>query len=56
MEMPTYEFRCPKCNENFSITLRLKEYEEKNYSCPKCGEKKLEQLITPFLTKTSKKS
>ncbi len=54
--MPTYEFHCPKCNENVTLTLRLKEYEEKSYSCPKCGEKNLKQVVTHFLTKTSKKS
>lgn len=54
--MPTYEFHCPKCKESFSLMLRLKEYEERKYSCPKCGGRDLQQLVTPFLTKTSKKS
>jgi len=54
--MPTYEFHCPKCNEKVTLNLRLQEYEGKQYSCPKCGTKELKQLITPFLTKTSKKS
>ena len=54
--MPTYEFHCPKCKEDFSLTLRLKEYEEKDYRCPKCGEKKLKQLVSTFMTKTSRKS
>ncbi|RLB07778.1 MAG: zinc ribbon domain-containing protein [Deltaproteobacteria bacterium] len=54
--MPTYEFHCPKCKEDISLILSLKEYEGKEYKCPKCGEKKLEQLITHFMTKTSRKS
>jgi len=54
--MPTYEFYCPKCKEEFSLTLSLKEYETKDYRCPKCGEKEgLKQQVTPFMTKTSKK-
>ncbi|UCC66700.1 MAG: zinc ribbon domain-containing protein [Deltaproteobacteria bacterium] len=54
--MPTYDFRCRKCKEDVSLILSLKEYEDKEYACPKCGEKKLQQLITHFMTKTSRKS
>jgi len=54
--MPTYEFHCPKCKENRSLILSLKEYEDKKYKCPKCGGKKLEQIVSHFITKTSRKS
>lgn len=54
--MPTYEYRCLKCNKNFSVILSMKEHDGKKAKCPKCGGKKLEQLITPFQAKTSRKS
>jgi putative FmdB family regulatory protein len=54
--MPTYDYRCLKCNKEFSVILSMKEHDGKKAKCPKCGGKKLEQLITPFQTKTSRKS
>ena len=54
--MPTYEFYCEECKNSFSIILSLSEYENENYSCPKCKKKKLKQQITSFQTVTAKKS
>jgi putative FmdB family regulatory protein len=54
--MPTYEYLCPKCNKKFAVILSIKEHDGGKAKCPKCGGKKLEQLITSFQTKTSRKS
>jgi putative FmdB family regulatory protein len=54
--MPTYDFRCKKCRKEFSAMLSLREYEKGQVKCPKCKGKQLEQLITHFMTKTSRKS
>jgi putative FmdB family regulatory protein len=54
--MPAYEFFCEKCNKQFSLQLRLADYEKKKYACPKCNSKKVKQQITSFQTKTSRKS
>jgi putative FmdB family regulatory protein len=54
--MPTYEFVCEQCKKSFSLLLKLSEYEKKKYSCPKCKSKKVKQQLTPFQTKTAKKS
>jgi len=54
--MPSYEYRCPKCNKKFSVLLSIKEHDAKKAKCPKCGGRKLEQLLTHFMTKTSRKS
>lgn len=54
--MPTYDYRCPKCNKGFPLILSVKEHDEGKAKCPKCGGKKLEQLISHFMTKTSRKS
>ena len=54
--MPTYEFYCEKCDEEFSIILSIRQYEKKKVNCPKCNGKQLKQLISSFQTITSKKS
>lgn len=54
--MPTYDYRCLKCNKEFSVILSMKEHGSGKTKCPKCGGKKLEQLISHFMTKTSRKS
>ena len=54
--MPSYEFKCEKCNKTFSVTLSISEYEKKNFKCPKCMSKSVKQQLTHFQTKTSKKS
>jgi putative FmdB family regulatory protein len=54
--MPTYDYLCKKCNAPFSVTLSIKDHEEKKAVCPKCGEKEIEQQVSYFMTKTSRKS
>jgi putative FmdB family regulatory protein len=54
--MPTYEYLCPKCKKKFAVILSIKDHDGGKAKCPKCGGKKLEQLITSFQTKTSRKS
>ncbi|MBN2032757.1 MAG: zinc ribbon domain-containing protein [Deltaproteobacteria bacterium] len=54
--MPTYEFRCEKCNERFTLILSILEYEKTKFRCPKCKSIRVKQEISPFQVKTSKKS
>ncbi len=54
--MPTYEFRCNKCNKKFSLVMSMAEYDKKKPKCPKCGSSRVEQQIQPFYAVTSKKS
>ena len=54
--MPSYEFLCEKCKNQYSLQLSLAEYEKKKYACPKCKSRKVKQQITTFQTKTSRKS
>jgi putative FmdB family regulatory protein len=54
--MPSYDYRCPKCNKKFTAMLSFREHDARKAKCPKCGGKKLEQLITGFQVKTSRKS
>ncbi|MBW2056814.1 MAG: zinc ribbon domain-containing protein [Deltaproteobacteria bacterium] len=54
--MPTYDFVCTKCKKPVSMNLSLQEYEKGKAKCPHCGSMDLKQQITPFMTKTSRKS
>jgi putative FmdB family regulatory protein len=54
--MPSYDYQCPECKKKFSLMLTIKEHDGGKVKCPKCGGKKVEQRISPFMTKTSRKS
>ncbi len=54
--MPSYEYRCPSCKKKFSVMMTIKEHDTKKVKCPKCKGSKVEQLISHFMTKTSRKS
>jgi putative FmdB family regulatory protein len=55
--MPYYEFECTQCGKKFTEKETFKEHDEhRKEKCPKCGSKKVEQLITPVMAKTAKKS
>ena len=45
--MPVYEFECGKCGERFDCFVHSLERIE-GVSCPKCGSKKVEKLISGF--------
>ena len=54
--MPTYEFLCTKCQKEFSVTMTMREREEKKPTCPTCGSADLEPLMAGFFAKTSRKN
>lgn len=43
--MPIYEYRCSSCQKIFQH-LVLRKGEESGLSCPDCGERQLERLIS----------
>ncbi len=53
--MPSYEFYCPKCKKEVSVTATISE-RERGCACPGCGSTKLEPLMATFFSKTSRKS
>ncbi|MEI9479422.1 MAG: zinc ribbon domain-containing protein [Deltaproteobacteria bacterium] len=53
--MPSYDYRCPECKKKFSVMLTMKQHDARKAKCPKCGGKKVEQQISHFMTKTSRK-
>lgn len=54
--MPTYVYRCEKCQERFERSEYVAEHEAARPECPKCGASEVESLIAPVFAKTSKKS
>ena len=54
--MPTYEFRCERCEKGFSVTLTLSARANAKPRCPSCGSKKVTPQLTAFTAKTSRKS
>jgi putative FmdB family regulatory protein len=53
--MPSYDYRCSECKKKFSVMLSIKEHDAGKVKCQKCGGKKVEQQISHFMTKTSRK-
>ncbi|MBA4396592.1 MAG: zinc ribbon domain-containing protein [Syntrophus sp. (in: bacteria)] len=54
--MPTYDYRCQKCNRKFSVKHSIAEYGKAKVDCPKCKSKNVKQQISLFIAKTSRKS
>ncbi len=58
--MPTYEYLCKKCKKRFEMLLSMTEHDKlkkkQNQKCPKCGSLRVEQQISSFQVKTSRKS
>jgi putative FmdB family regulatory protein len=53
--MPVYEYYCPGCQREFTLTLSLQEAEQ-GATCPSCGGRGLEPRLSSFFAKTSRKS
>jgi putative FmdB family regulatory protein len=54
--VPIYEFECRKCGKEFSLVLSVKQHEQKEFACPACQSKEVEQLVTSTNVITSRKS
>ena len=54
--MPTYEYLCGKCGEQFVRIMSIKEYEAGQVACPKCNAAEVKQQMSQFIPKTSRKS
>jgi len=54
--MPTYDYRCRKCNRRFSLVMSISEHGRRKPVCPRCKSRRVEREFTAFFAKTSKKS
>jgi putative FmdB family regulatory protein len=55
-EMPTYEYLCVNCGEEFTRVMSISEYESGKVACPKCQSSDVKQQMSTFTAKTSRKS
>ncbi len=46
--MPTYDYRCSQCSQEFELFLSLKEREgeSENKKCPHCLSQKIDPMMT----------
>jgi len=56
MSMPMYEYHCQACDRTFTIHQSLEERDAAPVKCPHCQEANVEQVLSPFVAVTSKKS
>jgi putative FmdB family regulatory protein len=54
--MSQYTFHCDDCKKEFSKILHISEAEKGGVTCPHCGSKTVNQLVTSFSAVTSRKS
>jgi putative FmdB family regulatory protein len=54
--MPSYEFECQSCHGTFTLSLTMRDREAGHIQCPTCGGTNVQQRISSFMVKTSKKS
>lgn len=54
--MPTYEYACLKCGEQFIRIMSLKEFEAGQVTCPKCKTEEVKLQMSQFTAQTSRKS
>lgn len=54
--MPTYEYECKACGNQFSVTKSVEKHAREKVRCPKCDSKDVKQVIEPVFVTTSKKS
>ncbi len=55
--MPTYEFKCKKCQKKFSLQFSYSDYiKQKSFHCPHCKSEDVVRIFSNFTAVTSKKS
>lgn len=54
--MPLYEYYCPTCQREVSVTMSMSERDKGVAACPQCGRRDLTPLVGSFFSKTSRKS
>jgi putative FmdB family regulatory protein len=54
--MPAYEYHCRTCNREFVLYMSIKAHDTEQVHCPHCQGTNVEQLFSPFVAVTAKKS
>jgi putative FmdB family regulatory protein len=54
--MPTYEYHCRSCGNEFARRERIEHHDPAAAACPKCGSKDVERVISASYARTPRKS
>lgn len=54
--MSHYVYFCLDCNQEFTESLHMSEFDGHTVVCPRCGGKRVSQRVEAFSAVTSKKS
>jgi putative FmdB family regulatory protein len=54
--MPIYDYRCEKCEHDFTRIERISEHEKAKPKCPQCRSTRVVRVFSPVAVKTTKKS
>ncbi len=54
--MPTYEYKCSDCGQQFEKILSISDHDKSKPQCPECKSKKVEQVISGFFASTDSKT
>jgi putative FmdB family regulatory protein len=54
--MPTYEYRCRECKNQFERVEALADHGHGRPQCPECKSRQVEQVFTAFFAKTARKA
>jgi putative FmdB family regulatory protein len=56
LPMPMYDYQCQDCGKESLIVLTISQHDQGDIACPACGSKKVQQVYSPFIAHTTKKS
>lgn len=54
--MPTYEYHCRSCGEDFSVREKIDEHGRRAATCPKCRASDVERVLSAAYPRTARKS
>jgi putative FmdB family regulatory protein len=54
--MPMYEYKCLDCGKESEVALSISDRQSRQVTCPHCKSKRIEQVFTSVMAKTSRKS
>ena len=54
--MPSYDYRCRKCGQQFTTREKISEHSAAAATCPQCKSEEVERVMSSFYAKTPRKS
>ena len=54
--MPSYDYRCRKCGQQFTTREKISEHDASATMCPQCKSQEVERVMSSFYAKTPRKS